>query len=162
MVRDTGSGRHRWFVWSTTTVIGVAFLLWLSDVLVGLVVVVGILYATVHLISRSGTATGKDPSPDGRETANGTLIRASGTPPRSTLDILDSGTNGKDENADDYFQRQAQADAEIDAYYAGLASDARGCAADYDDGEVFEPEAFDGGDGAAEGLGPGEDEDGRW
>ena len=79
MLRDTGSGLHRWFVWSTTTAIGVAFLLWLSDVLVGLVVVVGILYATVHLISRSGTATGKDPSPDGRDTANGTLSRASGT-----------------------------------------------------------------------------------
>ena len=160
MLSDAGSGLHRWFVWSTTAVIGIAFLLWLSDILVGLVVVVGILYAAVHLISRSGTATGKDPSPDGRDTANGTLSRASRTPPRSTLDILDSGTNGKDEDDDDYFQRQAQADAEIDAYYAGLAADARGCAAD--DGEVFEPEAFDGGDGAAEGLGPGEDEDGRW
>ena len=62
MLRDAGSGLHRWFVWSTTAVIGVAFLLgteqdWLSDVLVGLVVVVGI-HAAVHLISRSGTATG--------------------------------------------------------------------------------------------------------
>ena len=33
MLRDAGSGLHRWFVWSTTAVIGVAFLLWLSDIL---------------------------------------------------------------------------------------------------------------------------------
>ena len=49
------------------------------------------------------------------------LRRAAGTPPRSTRDILDSGTNGQDDDV----PRPAHADAEIDADAAGVAADAR-------------------------------------
>ena len=61
-------------------------------------------------------------------------------------------------------QRYALADQDLDDYYRELADEKRGCAADYN-GEAEESqlqalkEAMD---GAPEGLGTGEDEDGRW
>ena len=65
------------------------------------------------------------------------------------------------EDDDDYFEQQARADAAIDTLCDELTSDARGCMADYV-GECLSPEAIVELDGSAEGLGPGEDEDGRW
>ena len=43
---------YKFFVWSAVTVVGVAFLLWLSEIFVGLVVIGSILYTAVQV--RSG------------------------------------------------------------------------------------------------------------
>ena len=45
---------YRFFVWSAATVVGVAFLLWLSEIFVSLVVIGSILYTAVRLLTRFG------------------------------------------------------------------------------------------------------------
>ena len=174
---------YKFFVWSAATVVGVAFLLWLSEIFVGLVVIGSILYTAVHLLTRFGEWYGESYVSDDRATRTPPVaLRSSSiavpdpklsprgpamTPGEQDLHAVreDEARWQPDWQLDDVaLQRSALADQDLDDYYRELADEKRACAADYEE-EAAESqlqalkEAMD---GAPEGLGTGEDEGGRW
>ena len=174
---------YKFIVWSAATVVGVAFLLWFSEIFVGLVVIGSILYTAVHLLTGFGEWYGESYVSDDRATRTQPVaLRSSSiavpdtklsprgpamTPGEQDLHAVreDEARWQPDWQLDDVaLQRSALADQDLDDYYRELADEKRGCAADYE-GEAAEShlqalkEAMD---GAPEGLGTGEDEGGRW
>ena len=177
---------HKFFVWSAATVVGVAFLLWLSEIFVGLVVIGSILYTAVHLLThplhRFGEWYGESYVSDDRAARTPPVALRSPSitvpdpkvaprGPVMTIGEQDLHPVRKDEARwqpdwqldDGALQRYALADQDLDDYYRELADEERGCAADYEwQAEESQLQALEEANGAPEGLGTGEDEDGRW
>ncbi|MCY4600696.1 MAG: hypothetical protein OXF27_12360 [Acidobacteria bacterium] len=174
---------YKFFVWSASTVVGLAFLLWLSEIFVGLVVIGSILYTAVHLLTRFGEWYAESYGSDDRATRNppvaprSTLITTPDPklPPPGlavTLGEQDHHAVREDEARwqpawqfdDAALHSSSLADQDPDDYYGELAHDERRCAAN-DEWETEESQLQaleEEMDGAPEGLGVGDDEDGRW
>ena len=166
------------FVWSAAAAVGAALLLWLWEILVGLVLVGSVLYAAIHLLIRFGKWYTDTHVSDNRAPPSVSLRSPSTAVPSPTLsprgpamtpDEPDLSGVPEDEarwqpdtQLDD--AARALADQELDNYYRDLADERHGCAVDRElEAEESRLQAAEEAmDGAAEGLGTGEDEDGRW
>ena len=168
------------FVWGAAIVVGVAFLLWLSEIVVGLVLILSVLYTAVHLLTRFGEWYTDTHAGDDRATRTPSISLRS--PARAVPDLTPAPRGpamtpvdqdlpgGQEDDAawepdwqlDD--AARAVADQDLDDYYRELADDGRGCAADHEwETEESRLRALEEAmDGAPEGLGAGDDEDGRW
>ena len=176
-VRETA---YKLFVWSAAAVVGAAFLLWLPEFLVGLVLVGSVLYTAIHLLARFGEWYTDTYISDDRATRTPSVslrsrsIAVPDPTPRPSGPAMTSGDQDfsgvpedeagwqPDWRLDD--AAHALADQDLDDYYRELADDGRGCAADYEwEREESQLQALEEArDGVPEGLGMGEDEDGRW
>lgn len=154
---------YKLFVWGGAAVVGAAFLLWLSEIIVGLVLIVSVLYTAIHLLTRFGEwYTGTYVSDD-RVTRAPSVLRSSPhrradpsvRPQRPAMTPSDQDLSGTPDEAT--WQPDWQLDAaraqELDDYYRDDEWEAE---------ESRQQAAEEAMDGAAEGLGRGEDEDGRW
>ena len=130
---------YRLFVWGAAAVLGAAVLLWLSEIIVGLVLIVSVLYTAIHLLTRFGEWYTETYVSDDRATrAPSGLLRSSSAvvadpivPPHDpAMTPSDQDLSGVPENEvrwqpdwqlDD--AARALADQELDNYYRELADD---------------------------------------
>ena len=148
-VRDTV---YKLVVWSGVAIVGAAFLLWLSEILIGLILVGSVLYTAIHLLTRFGewyadTFVSNDRAPR-------TPLVSSPSPSVAVRDPTSPARDHAVGPGDEDFPSvpedeagwqpvwqvddaaRAQADQDLDGYYRELADEGRGCAADYE----WEPE----------------------
>ena len=172
---------YKLFVWSAATVVGVAFLFWLSEILAGLVLVGSVLYTAIHLLTRFGEWYTDTYASDDRVTRTPSVSLRSPssavpdrirrcprvvrpTPGDEDLSCVPEDEAGWQPDWQLDAAARALADQDLDDYYRELADEGRGCAADYEwETEESQLQALEETmDSAPEGLGMGEDEDGRW
>ena len=145
------------------------WLLWNSELLLGLALLLCALYGALQLLLRfaewytsdyggvQGSAAA--PNPGFPESA------PVSAPNHSDLygPSIDEGPSSSEWEFDDEGERERQADRDRGDYYSGWDWDEEGsygCDADYE--LDYEDSQLDALDGVPEGMGPGEDEDGRW